>query len=86
MLILKILKISILRNICKHTEQVTQRLHSFKILRSIEKQSFQHMDKILVVIGNIINQFGPVIDAKIRNSGSTETTSVRLPDHDYQIA
>ena len=72
-----------LKDICKHTEQVTQRLNTFKILRSIEKPSFQHMDKILVVIGNIINQFGPVIDS---NTSSTETIAVRLPDHDYLIA
>ena len=72
-----------LKNIFTHTEQVTKRLHTFKILRSIEKSSFKHLDKILVVIGNIINQFGPVIDS---NTSSTETIAVRLPDHDYLVA
>ena len=72
-----------LKNIFTHTEQVIHRLNTFKILRSIEKPSFKHLDKILVVIGNIINQFGPVIDS---NTSSTETIAVRLPDHDYLIA
>ena len=72
-----------LKNIFAHTEQVTKRLHTFKILCSIEKPSFKHLDKILVVIGNIINQFGPVIDS---NTSSTETIAVRLPDHDYLVA
>ena len=68
-----------------HVERAIQRLKTFGVLKFIEQRMYKHMNKILVVLAYIVNNFDPLIADGIDPSLLEPIVEVEETGDNYEV-
>jgi len=68
-----------------HVERAIQRLKTFGVMKFIEQRMYKHMNKILVVLAYLVNNFNPLIADGIDPSLLEPIVEVDESDENYEV-